>query len=1148
MSPESLTKKSSYAEREERILAFWEDQKIFQKTLTKKAPLGDFIFYEGPPTANGRPGIHHLASRAFKDAFPRYKTMRGYYVRRKGGWDTHGLPVELEVEKQLGLASKKDIESYGIEAFNHACRQSVWTYLNEWQDFTKRIGYWLDMDHPYITYDEKYVESLWWVMKQIADKNLLYKDYKIVPWCPRCGTGLSSHELAQGYADVKDISIIAKFKVSNHTYDRDTYILAWTTTPWTLPGNVALAVGASITYARILCDGVYYVVAQDLVTKVFHGREYAVVDTCMGDDLAGMTYEPLFPYMQYAHAREPIPHMENAYAVYAADFVTTGDGTGVVHTAVMYGQDDFELGNKVSLPKFHIIHPDGAFKEDMGVLSGRFIKEMIDGKPTLDIDIIKHLQETDTFFAKEKYDHNYPHCWRCKTPLVYYARDSWYINMQDVKADLIAENQSIAWHPEYVGQGRFGEWLQELKDWAISRERYWGTPLPLWQSPDGDMWAVGGFDDIYRHAEPSVLTKMIIMRHAESEKNIADVWDASDDTYPLTATGRAQAQACAQKLKDAGIDIIVASPVRRTRETAEIIAREIGATMHIEEALREIDSGNWEGKTYAEVKESRDAYNALDSDAFHHAIRGDHGESWQTFDERVSAWYRDVCTRYAGKTILVVSHFANLVYIFKNYKNISHTEASRLFTKPDFGVYVVPTTLYIDQRTGYAFDPHRPFVDTITLAREGKTYTRVPEVIDVWFDSGAMPFAQDHYMGEGSFSYPADVIAEGMDQTRGWFYTLHAIGNLLGYGKAYKNVISLGLINDAQGQKMSKSKGNTVNPWDAMNTFGVDTIRFWMYSVSGPGDAKSFDEKTILETQRKVFGLLDNVVHFYELYRASYDASYIPQESPHILDQWILARLHYVVATMTHHMDAYRILESTRLVRDFIADLSQWYIRRSRDRFKETGRDMYFALATTQYVLDTLARLMAPFAPFFAEDMYQRIEGAEISVHMASWPTEKPYDQEVLKDMDRVRTLISEALELRAQAKIKVRQPLQVLTLTGDPLDETYEALIKDEVNVKDIAYGDTNALDTTITDALRAEGDVRELVRHIQNLRKDKGLHPDDRIHVVIDTDDAGKVFFDTHAATIQGLTNIATYAFGSIAGDAIEVTHGVYRIGITE
>ena len=485
-----MAEKSERAQNEEKILEFWQENNIFEKSLKKESPQGEFVFYEGPPTANGRPGIHHLLSRAFKDVIPRYKTMRGFHVRRKAGWDTHGLPVELEVERELGLKSKKEIEEYGIAKFNEKCKQSVWKYKTEWENFTERIGFWLDQENPYVTYYPEYIETLWWIVKQVYEKKLLYKDYKVVPWCPRCGTGLSSHELAQGYQDVKDLSVYTKFKLKN---EKNTYVLAWTTTPWTLPGNVALAVGENIDYVKIKTSksseaskssksskssGEFLILAKERLSLI--EGEYEIVEKMKGKDLIGLQYEPLYNFVGENISGPEKDKIKNAYKIYGADFVTTEEGTGVVHTAVMYGQDDFELGNKVGLPKYHLVNVDGTFKKEAGFLAGRFVRD-----EETAVEIIKDLAKRGLLYKKEKYTHSYPHCWRCKTPLIYFARDSWYIRMSSLRDKLIEVNNGIHWEPEHIKEGRFGEWLREVKDWAISRERYWGTPLPIWQCQIG---------------------------------------------------------------------------------------------------------------------------------------------------------------------------------------------------------------------------------------------------------------------------------------------------------------------------------------------------------------------------------------------------------------------------------------------------------------------------------------------------------------------------------------------------------------------------------------------------------------------------------------------------------------------------------------
>jgi len=588
--------KSDAALREERVLGFWRQRNIFNKTLEKKSPEGEFVFYEGPPTANAKPALHHLIPRAFKDIIPRYKTMRGYHVRRKAGWDTHGLPVELQVEKKLGLNSKKAIEEYGIAKFNQECRESVWEYVDVWHKFTERIGYWLDQDNAYATYHNEYIESVWNVVKKINDQKLLYKDYKVVPWCPRCGTALSSHELAQGYEDVKDLSVTVKFKVKTK---ENLYVLAWTTTPWTLPGNVALAVGKDIKYSFLRKGDEVIIVSEDY--KKVIGEGYEEVNSMFGEQLEGMEYEPLFPYSKELISGSEKEKMNKAYSVYVADFVNTEDGTGIVHTAVMYGQDDFELGAKVGLPKYHLVNPEGKFIKGTGFLEGRFVREKNEeGKPTLDVDIIKYLTEKNLFFKKENYEHSYPHCWRCHTALIYYARDSWYIKMSDpkIKKKLIEENKKINWEPAHIRDGRFGEWLREIKDWAISRERYWGTPLPVWISSNGEKIVVDSCDTFKKYSKKSG-NKYLVMRHGGAVSNEKQFVSSSITAKnPLTQFGREQVLILAKKFKKQDIDIIITSPLERAVETAEIVRTELGLSadkLLTDDRLREVGCGVLDG-------------------------------------------------------------------------------------------------------------------------------------------------------------------------------------------------------------------------------------------------------------------------------------------------------------------------------------------------------------------------------------------------------------------------------------------------------------------------------------------------------------------------------------------------------------------------
>ena len=982
-------KKSETALREERILEFWRENKIFEKSLEQNDQEGkrkkEFVFYEGPPTANGKPGIHHLAARAFKDAIPRYKTMRGFYVRRKGGWDTHGLPVELQVEKKLGLNSKKAIEEYGIAKFNQECKESVWEYLEIWNKFTKRIGYWVDQENPYVTYHNDYIESLWNVIKKINEQNLLYKDYKVVPWCPRCGTALSSHELAQGYEDVKDLSVYVKFKIKNGSKiglsDTNTYIVAWTTTPWTLPGNVALAIGENIEYCAWSDKNEFgvietYVVAKEYFNKL--GVQAVTMNIVLvGKDLIGLEYEPLYPYLQNTISESEKPKLEKAFKVYGADFVTTTDGTGVVHTAVMYGQDDFELGTKLGLPKHHLVGLDGKFSSGTGIFKGRFVRD-----EEVAVDVIKDLAHRGLLFKKEKYEHSYPHCWRCHTALIYYARDSWYIKVSDpkIKEKMIAENKEINWEPSHIRDGRFGEWLREIKDWAISRERYWGTPLPVWT--------------------------------CETCKKVEVIGSLEE-----------------LKKKSGGI-----LPINEKNE----------------------------------------------------------------------------------------------------------------------------------------LDLHKPYIDEVNLVCANSTnsgqvcggkLTRVKEVMDVWFDSGAMPFAQDHYPFENKkwvegIGYPADFISEAIDQTRGWFYTLHAVGILMGRGKAYKNVICLGHLLDAKGKKMSKSLGNIVDPWEMIEKYGVDTLRLWMYSVNQPGESKNFDEKTVALLHQQVFGLLYNVLAFYELYRdKSLESSRQGLEliSENILDVWILVRLAELISESTKKMDDYKLLEPVRNMKDFIGDLSTWYLRRSRERVKNNDKD---AKQTLYFVLKTLAKVLAPFAPLAAEDIWLKLRNEDDveSVHLTEWPIPLRQDlsgsENIFKNMEEIRNIVTLGLEARQKVKIQVRQPLASLEVKNLAFGDEYIYLIKDEINVKEVVENknieNEVLLDTKITPELKEEGNYRELARALQDMRKKMNLTPSDVVALAFETNEAGKKLIQKFETDIKKTVLVSKIEFQNNDGDEIKINELVFKVKI--
>ncbi len=1130
--------KNPLVAREEEILTLWEKKDIFKKTLEKPAPQGEFVFYEGPPTANGKPGIHHLESRSFKDVIPRYKTMKGFHVGRKAGWDTHGLPVELEVEKKLGLKSKKEIESYGIEKFNQACKESVWMYVDEWKKFSERIAYWLDFEHPYVTYTSDYIESVWNIIKTIHERGLIYKDYKVVPWCPRCGTALSSHELAQGYKDVKDLSVYVKFKL---VHEENTFVLAWTTTPWTLPGNVALAVGKDVEYIKVKKEGETLILAKERLSA-FPDLKDGVSEEIKGSELVGKQYEPLYPYLQENLAQDQKEKLGNAFKIYDANFVTTADGTGVVHTAVMYGQDDFELGTRVGLPKHHLVGTDGNFLANVGPFSGRFVKD-----EDVAVDVIKDLAGRGLLFHKEKHEHSYPFCWRCSTPLIYYARDSWYIKMSSLREKLLEENEKVNWEPENIKAGRFGEWLREIKDWAISRERYWGTPLPFWISEDGtEMEVIGSIDDLKKKVKAR--NTFYTMRHGQAENNVQNVVSSlKDNPHHLTDIGRKQVEEASADLVSKKIDYIYASDFIRTTETAQLVAGKIGVPKEniiFDARLRELNLGDF---NLHQIGEAR-AYFKSYEERF--TKPAPNGESFSDVRKRMALCVDEINQKHEGKSILIISHEVPLWLLiaegngWSTQQAIEHRSDESDFVK-NAAILELPF-LSLPRNHEGEVDLHRPYIDNFVFeSSSGKKMKRVPEVMDVWFDSGAMPFAQNHYPFENkewvdTKGYPADYISEAIDQTRGWFYTLHAIGVLLGRGNAYKNVICLGHILDKDGLKMSKSKGNTVNPWEAIEKYGVDPLRYWMYTINQPGESKNFDIRTVDDVVKKVFNLVLNVLKFYEMYAKEGDV--VTRDSNHPLDRWIIAKLDELIRSMTSSLDAYRPLDAGREIREFIAELSQWYVRRSRDRFKgEDEADKKSAQETLGYVLRELSKVMAPFTPFVAEDIYLRVTmGKEKeSVHLEDWPEVREASEQdtlIVSQMKDVRGFVTLALEARAKAGIKIRQPLGLFSIKGEgtALPRDLIEIIMDEVNVKDIAFVsnlETDVLlDTTITPELKEEGDMRELVRAIQDHRKEKGLSPEDPLDLEIAFTAIGKVLYEKFEQEIKSVCNIRHISFANI------------------
>ena len=844
-----------FVDREKAVEKFWKDNGIFEKSIENREGRPVFTFYDGPPTANGKPHIGHVLTRVIKDMIPRYKTMKGYKVLRKAGWDTHGLPVELEVEKQLGLDGKEQIEAYGLEPFIDKCKESVWKYKGMWEDFSSTVGFWADMDDPYVTYHNDFIESEWWALKQIWDKGLLYKGYKIVPYCPRCGTPLSSHEVAQGYKDVKETSVIARFKVKGE----DAYILAWTTTPWTLPSNVALCVNPAETYVKAVSDGCTYYMAEALVSSVL-GGDAEIVEKYVGKDLEFKEYEPLFPFAKVN---------EKAFYVVCDPYVTLTEGTGVVHIAPAFGEDDSNVGKKYGLPFVQFVNTKGEMTEETP-WAGVFCKKA-------DPMIIDDLRERGLLFRKLKFEHSYPFCWRCDTPLIYYARDSWFIKMTAVKDRLIANNNTVNWIPEGIGKGRFGSWLENVQDWGVSRNRYWGTPLNVWECACGKRLSVG---------------------------SIAELKELSDNC-------------------------------------------------------------------------------------------------------------------------------------------------------PD------------------DIELHRPYIDAVTIKCPdcGGTMKRVPEVIDCWFDSGAMPFAQWHYPFENqdifNENFPADFISEAVDQTRGWFYSLLAISTLLFDKSPYKNVVVLGLVLDEFGQKMSKSKGNAVDPFKALEDHGADAVRWYFYENSAPWLPNKFYFEAVNEGQRKFLGTLWNTYAFYVLYAGidEFDPSKYSLDASKLgsMDRWLLSKLNTLIKETDADLEGYRITEAARRLQDFVDEMSNWYVRRSRERFwgKTLTADKINAYMTLYTALATVCKLAAPMIPFMTEEIYQNLvrsidAAAPESVHLCDYPEadESLIDNDLEASMEEVLKIVALGRACRNDAAIKNRQPLSVMYVSAPgPLTDEFKAIIEDELNIRSVEF-----------------------------------------------------------------------------------------------
>ena len=1020
-----VTADMNFAARELETIRFWKENDIVKKSFHARDNAKDtFTFFDGPPTANGKPHIGHVETRAIKDLIPRYYTMKGKNVLRKAGWDTHGLPVELEVEKKLGLDGKPQIEQYGIEPFIQQCKESVWKYLHEWEEMSDRVGYWVDMEHPYVTYHDDYIESEWWSLKTIAEKNLIYKGHKIVPYCPRCGTALSSHEVAQGYKNVKEKSAFVRFPVKG---EEGVYLLAWTTTPWTLPSNLALCVNAHETYCRVKTnEGVTYIMAKALVEKVLEGKEPEILCEMPGEALKGTEYEPLYRFV------EPD---KKAWFVVCDDYVTMDDGTGIVHIAPAYGEDDNRVCRENGLPFVNLVDTQGKFIAETA-WAGSFIKDA-------DPMILKDLKERGLLFAAVPFAHDYPFCWRCDTPLMYYARPTWFIKMTAVRDELVANNRSVNWYPDNIKEGRMGNFLENVVDWGLSRERYWGTPLPIWLCDEGHMHVIG--------------SKQELMDMAIGEVNLPEL--------------------------------------------------------------------------------------------------------------------------------------------------------------------------------------HRPYIDEVVLKCPhcGKPMHRTKEVIDCWYDSGSMPFAQWHYPFENKDKFeqrfPADFISEAIDQTRGWFYTLLAISTQLFGQSPFKNCLVLGHVQDAEGRKMSKHLGNVVDPWDVLDDQGADAVRWYFYAASAPWLPSRFSKENVSEYQRKFMGTLWNTYYFYVLYADidQFDPTKhdLRKAQLSLMDKWVLSRLNTLVKGVDDDLSNYRIPEACRKLTDFVDELSNWYIRLGRDRFWGKGMegDKEAAFITLYTVLSTLTRLIAPFVPFMAENIYQNIvrtvdANAPESVHLCDYPVcdESWIDTEIERQMAAVETVVQLGRSCRQLSNIKVRQPLSHLYISGATFGEVYKELVADELNVKDVEfiqnasqfvsydlkpnfftlksrYGkflgrmrgelqkqdgaavvaafekgetvtlrmdDTDivltkedilveavkkegftsqvdgsltvVLDTTLTPALIEEGYAREFVSKVQSMRKDAGFDVTDRIAITCQCGDKLKTALENGREIVLSGVLAESLTIGEAVGEAVK------------
>jgi len=1160
--------KSEVALREEEMLTFWKENDIFNKTLETpagSAPKGDFVFYDGPPFATGLPHYGHILAGTIKDAVPRFWTMNGYRVRRKWGWDCHGLPLENLIEKKLGLATKRDIEEYGVKNFNESARATVMEYADDWKRIIPRMGRWIDMENDYKTMDSTYTESVWWVFSELNKKGLVFEGFKSMHLCPRCGTTLSNFEVNQGYKDIKDIAVTVKLPLLDQAGQvSDTSLLVWTTTPWTLPGNMAAAVHNEMDYVKVKIDHSDRISVNDVKMDGSYGpptemkdeflilakgrlaqlgdTAYEVVEEMKGTVLVGRKYQPPFAYLQNQEFDKT-----NDWTIYHADYVELGaEGTGAVHIAPAYGDEDMKLAQANQITLMHHVDSTGHFMDFVTDFAGQLVKPKDDDVAGIDhkdadIKILKALQTAGKIFKKESITHSYPHCWRCDTPLLNYATTSWFVNVPKIKDQLVDENSKVHWVPEHVGQNRFGKWLEGARDWAVSRQRYWGAPLPIWKNPvTGGIKVLGSLKEL-QALLPKQGNEYFVMRHAQAESNLTGVIDAvADENNPVTVAGKEQCAVVAKELHTKKITKIVHSGMQRTRQTAEIIAAHLGLppeAVVADSQIIELQTGPlYEGKTWDEYNSNY----ASEEEKFLKDIPG--VENRYDLIKRAGKFLYDFDANHHNERVLIVSHASSTFALLCVAEGANHERVIELKKAGYFkNAEVRPLSFTpMPHNDNYALDYHRPYIDEIKLFEDGVKLERVPDVFDCWFESGSMPYGQHHYPFENSEKFtkeyfPANFISESIDQTRGWFYSTMVLGVALFNKSPYENVITNGLVLAEDGRKMSKSLQNYPDPMELVARQGADTMRYYLLSSSIiKGADLNFSEKEVLELQRKNIGRLHNVLAMYELFANDTKPT---SASTNVLDCWIVSRLNQLINESTAGYKNYELDKATRPITDFIEDLSVWYLRRSRERLKGEGEsDKQLAIGTLRYLLGKLAGVMAPVMPFYAEYLYQAVKEASDpeSVHLTAWPSLGEVDLVMLEEMSLVREFVTTALEARTKANVKVRQPLAQLSLNVELAPE-YAAIIADEINVKavvfDITQGERVILNLTITPALKSEGEVREFMRGVQEKRKQAGLAPQDRIELVVEATVAGQQILESYQEMIMKTVGakMITYAVNS-------------------